>query len=194
MPKITKLSQLKGLGKKSEQQLNAIGIYSKADLKSTGPIGAFIKLQKSGSKPSLNFLYAMVGAIEEKHWTDIAKTEKSRLLIELDGYHELEGILKNESSKSEKYQSMRASKEFQKIPGVGNSLSQDLVNLGYNKITELKDENPETMYQNLMLLRGEHIDRCVLYVFRCAVYYASNTVHEPELLKWWNWKDEKQKI
>jgi hypothetical protein len=29
----------------------------------------------------------------------------------------------------------------------------------------------------------------VLYVFRCAVYYASHEVHDPELLKWWNWKD-----
>jgi hypothetical protein len=27
----------------------------------------------------------------------------------------------------------------------------------------------------------------MLYVFRCAVYYASNETHEPERLKWWNW-------
>jgi hypothetical protein len=33
------------------------------------------------------------------------------------------------------------------------------------------------------------IDPCVLYVFRCAVYYASHEVHDPDLLKWWNWKD-----
>jgi hypothetical protein len=30
---------------------------------------------------------------------------------------------------------------------------------------------------------------CVLYVFRCAVYYTSHEHHEPELLKWWSWKD-----
>jgi hypothetical protein len=30
----------------------------------------------------------------------------------------------------------------------------------------------------------------ILYVFRCAVYCASNENHDPELLKWWNWKDE----
>ncbi|NQU25233.1 MAG: pathogenicity locus, partial [Candidatus Nealsonbacteria bacterium] len=28
-----------------------------------------------------------------------------------------------------------------------------------------------------------------LYVFRCAVYFASNATHDAELLKWWNWKD-----
>ena len=88
---------------------------------------------------------------------------------------------------------MEARKEFQIIPGIGKNLSRDLVDLGYQKINELKGENSETMYKNLMELRGHHIDRCVLYVFRCAVYYANNSVHEPELLKWWNWKDGKQK-
>ena len=88
-------------------------------------------------------------------------------------------------------QGMEINKEFQLIPGVGDSLSKDLVDLGYQKIDELKGENPETMYQDLMTLRGEHIDRCVLYVFRCAVYFASNSIHDPELLKWWNWKDGK---
>ena len=82
-------------------------------------------------------------------------------------------------------------KELQTIQGVGESLSRDLVDLGYRKVNDLKGKNPENIYQNLMELRCQHVDRCVLYVFRCAVYYASNSVHEPELLKWWNWKDSK---
>ena len=89
---------------------------------------------------------------------------------------------------------MNALKVFQTIPGIGNSLSQDLMDLGYRKVKDLKDADPEEMYQNLMALRGHHVDRCVLYVFRCAVYYASNSVHEPELLKWWKWKDGEQII
>ena len=82
-----------------------------------------------------------------------------------------------------------AAKELQKIPGIGKNISKDLIDLGYRAVNELAGENPETMYQNLMAIRGRHIDRCVLYVFRCAVYYASNVDHEPELLKWWHWKD-----
>ncbi len=89
---------------------------------------------------------------------------------------------------------MKGLKELQTIPGVGKSLAKDLIDLGYQKVNELKGEDPEIMYQNLMTLRGQHIDRCVLYVFRCAVYYASKSIHKPELLKWWNWKDDKQKI
>ena len=80
---------------------------------------------------------------------------------------------------------------LQSIPGVGKSLSQDLRDLGYHSVNGLKGQDPEIMYQNLMDLRDEHIDRCVLYVFRCAVYFASNAKHDKELLKWWNWKDSK---
>jgi hypothetical protein len=82
-------------------------------------------------------------------------------------------------------------KKFQSIPGVGKSIAQDLVGLGYNEVNELRSEDPEEMYQNLIALRGHRIDRCVLYVFRCAKYFAGNSVHDPELLKWWNWKDKK---
>lgn len=84
---------------------------------------------------------------------------------------------------------MEVIKEFQVIPGVGKSLAKELIALGYRKVDELQGEDPEAMYEKLCTLRGQHIDRCVLYVFRCAVYYASNSVHVPELLKWWNWKD-----
>lgn len=94
---MTKLSSLKGLGPFSEKCLHEIGIYSKEELEKTGAVQAYIKLQNECSiKPSLNFLYAMVGALEDKHWADIAKAEKTRLLIELDGYDELYALLKED--------------------------------------------------------------------------------------------------
>ncbi|MFA6002068.1 MAG: helix-hairpin-helix domain-containing protein [Thermoleophilia bacterium] len=80
---------------------------------------------------------------------------------------------------------------LQNIPGVGPSLARDLTDLGYRRVSELRGSDPEQMYKKLCELRGAHIDRCVLYVFRCAVYFAGNSAHDPELLKWWNWKDAK---
>ena len=80
--------------------------------------------------------------------------------------------------------------ELQIIPGVGPSISQDLRELGYDSVTSLTDQDPELMYSRLCDMHG-YQDRCVLYAFRCAVYYADNTKHVPELLKWWNWMDEK---
>jgi len=80
---------------------------------------------------------------------------------------------------------------LQSIPGVGKKISEDLWNIGIRSIQDLKGRNPESLYKKLCEFKSTKIDRCMLYVFRCAVYYASNTEHNPLLLKWWNWKDEK---
>ena len=81
-------------------------------------------------------------------------------------------------------------KELRVIPGVGKSIAEDLWNLGLRSVQDLKGQDPEEMYVRLCAMQGVQIDRCMLYVFRCAVYYASHEQHDPELLKWWNWKDK----
>lgn len=80
-------------------------------------------------------------------------------------------------------------KEFQTIPGVGKSIAMDLWNLGFRSVQELANQDPEELYIRQCGLQGTQVDRCLLYTFRCAVYYASHKEHDPELLKWWNWKD-----
>ena len=80
-------------------------------------------------------------------------------------------------------------KDLLTIPGVGKSIARDLLDLSIRRVSDLKRRNPERLYRKLIVLRGRHIDRCVLYVFRCAVYFATETQHDPDLLKWWNWKD-----
>ncbi len=80
---------------------------------------------------------------------------------------------------------------LESIPGVGKSIAQDLRDLGIDRPSCLKGKNPERLYEKLCQLRGEHIDRCMLYVFRCAVYYASTKRPDPKKLQWWAWKDEK---
>ncbi len=79
--------------------------------------------------------------------------------------------------------------DLQSIPGVGVSMAKDISDLGINSVAELRNKDAQKMYDDLIALRGVHQDRCVLYVFRCAVYYAENSNPDAELLKWWNWKD-----
>lgn len=79
--------------------------------------------------------------------------------------------------------------ELQIIPGVGPSVAGDLRSLGIRKVSDLKGADPQKLYDRLCKITNAKQDRCVLYTFRCAVYYASRPVHEPEKLKWWNWKD-----
>jgi len=80
-------------------------------------------------------------------------------------------------------------KPLQEIPGIGPSIAQDLHDLGICKVSDLTRKNPEKMYFELCRKRGQHIDRCMLYVFRCAVYYASTKKPKSSKLLWWNWKD-----
>lgn len=84
---------------------------------------------------------------------------------------------------------MKTRSELQQIPGIGPRMEEDLVDLGIRRIRDLADRDPEEMYETLRELRGTYQDRCVLYVFRCAVYFAETPEPDAELLAWWNWKD-----
>ncbi len=81
-------------------------------------------------------------------------------------------------------------KEFQTIPGIGKACSLDLWNIGIRSISELKGKNPSVLYDQLNTLSGETHDICMLYTFRCAVYFATEENHENEKLNWWYWKDK----
>jgi hypothetical protein len=79
--------------------------------------------------------------------------------------------------------------DLSRIPGVGPSIASDLYSLGIREVADLRGRDPEFLYSELCRETGKHVDRCVLYVFRCAVYFASEPKHDLELLKWWKWKD-----
>jgi len=81
------------------------------------------------------------------------------------------------------------------IPGVGRSIAQDLFNIGIKEVDQLKGKDPEQLYQLSNEFAGIVQDRCLLYVFRCAVYFANTKGQKQDerKLKWWNWKDKKSK-
>ena len=82
-----------------------------------------------------------------------------------------------------------ALRELRRIPGVGPAVAQDLFELGFRRVESLRGEDPEALYERLCELQGMRVDRCMLYTFRCAVYFAGAPEHEPALLKWWAWSD-----
>lgn len=81
-------------------------------------------------------------------------------------------------------------KELQTIPGVGKSIANDLWNIGITSVNDLKGKDPEKIYLLSNQFAGAIQDRCLLYVFRCAVYFAETPPNkrDTEKLKWWNWK------
>lgn len=80
-------------------------------------------------------------------------------------------------------------KALQVIPGVGPAIAKDLWDLDIRAVADLKNAEPEALYERLCVQHAIRIDRCVLYVFRCAVYFANTPNPDPALLKWWVWKD-----
>ena len=81
------------------------------------------------------------------------------------------------------------STDLRSLPSIGPNLARDLSDLGFCVPNDLHGQNPEKMYSDLCELRDQVIDRCVLYSFRCAVHAVVSNDDDPELRKWWNWKD-----
>ena len=82
-------------------------------------------------------------------------------------------------------------KQLMTIPSIGKSIALDLWNIGITSVDDLKAKDPEVLFDLSNRYAGMVQDRCLLYSFKCAVYYARTKPEDrdPEKLKWWNWKD-----
>ena len=78
------IDNLPNLGSKSRQMLAHAGIHSIKELRKLGAVRAYLQVKSSSSKASLNLLWALEGALTERHWQDVAKHERLRLLLELE--------------------------------------------------------------------------------------------------------------
>lgn len=82
-------------------------------------------------------------------------------------------------------------KALQVIPGIEPSISRDLVRIGITRVEELVGRDPEERFDQSNAEAGVVQDRCLLSTFRCAVYFAEGG-RDPDLLRWWNWKDRQR--
>ncbi len=80
-------------------------------------------------------------------------------------------------------------KTLQEIPSVGPATANDLWLLGIRSVTDLRNRDPREMYDLFNAMTAKRNDICLLYVFRCAVYFATEKEPEKRKLAWWYWKD-----
>ena len=85
-------------------------------------------------------------------------------------------------------------RELQRIPSIGKACAYDLWNLGVRNVKDLKGKNPQELYEQLNQLTGVRHDICMLYTFRCAIYFASTKKPESKKLQWWYWKGKMLKV
>lgn len=80
--------------------------------------------------------------------------------------------------------------DLQTIPYIGTKTKQALLNIGITCVEDLKGKKPEDLYWQDCIKKGFPEDKCELYLFRMAIYYAEHTNWDEEKLKWWYWKDK----
>ena len=69
------------------------------------------------------------------------------------------------------------------LKNVGPAAQRDLNLLGIYHVAELKNKDPQEMYERLQRITGNRHDPCVWDVF-AAVVHEANT---GEKLPWWHW-------
>lgn len=78
------LPSLKGLGPKSSAALRSIGINSIEELRARDPFDVYALLKANVPGTSLNFLYGLIGAVEDVHWQQIKRTRRTAILLRLE--------------------------------------------------------------------------------------------------------------
>ncbi len=66
---------------------------------------------------------------------------------------------------------------------------EDFHILGISHVSNIRAQDNGVLDNDRCKEYKMKLDPCVLYTFRCAVYYAENEKHGPDLLSWWNWKN-----
>jgi len=78
--------QMLNLGPKSAEWLASIGITSSDALRRVGAVAAYVKLRRVQPAASFNLLYALAGALDGVHWTEIRRTRRLELLLAVEDY------------------------------------------------------------------------------------------------------------
>ncbi|MFO0989511.1 MAG: TfoX/Sxy family DNA transformation protein [Alphaproteobacteria bacterium] len=77
------LETLTNLGRIAARQLAEIGINTEADLRAAGAAAAYLKLKDHfGRGVSLNYLYALGGALKDERWDAMPEAERAALRAE----------------------------------------------------------------------------------------------------------------
>ena len=78
------LLKLKNLGKTSVRWLHAVGVQTEDQLHTRGAVDIYRKVKARGFKANRVLLYALHGAILDKHWSDLEPETKAELLAKAE--------------------------------------------------------------------------------------------------------------
>lgn len=78
------IHELPNLGPKSQQMLAEAGIHSVEQLRQLGAVRAFVQTKQTTQNISLNLLWALEGALSDRHWQEVVKHDRLSLLLQVE--------------------------------------------------------------------------------------------------------------
>ena len=171
------LTGLRNLGPRTTQRLASIGITTPSRLRRVGPIAAFVRLKRAHRGVSLNALYALVGAVEGMHWTDVRRTRRLDLLLAVDDYEHRHPVAKPKAD------------ELLALKNIGSAMRRDLALLGIASVAQLARREPDALYRALERTTGQRQDPCVWDTFAAAIDQARTGEARP----WWHYTPERKR-
>ncbi|MFB6467840.1 helix-hairpin-helix domain-containing protein [Cytobacillus sp. Hz8] len=85
---------------------------------------------------------------------------------------------------------LRALAEFQTIPSIGPKSAQEVIDLEFFSLEEIKNEEGADLINRLESLYGFWEDPCVEDTLRCIVHHAN---HRDSGKSWWDFTEERKK-
>jgi len=76
--------KMRNIGPKSAAWLKQVGLRTREDITSAGPVDAFLRVKRAGFRPSLNLLYALEGALTDCHWQEVPAPRREQLVAEYE--------------------------------------------------------------------------------------------------------------
>lgn len=73
-----------GLGPKSREQLAALGVRTPAELRALDAFEVYARIKARWPGASRNLVYALLGVQQGRDWRDIAREQRTEVLLRLD--------------------------------------------------------------------------------------------------------------
>jgi len=162
------LSDLRNLGPKSQVVLSKIGINTLAQLRTVGAVPAYVRAKRANKSVSLNFLYALIGSIENCDWRAIQRDRKLELLNAIEEYERRHP----ESKKN----------ELGELRNIGKAMLKDFALLNISSVKQLSRCNADKLYARIQALTDSRHDPCVWDTYAAAIHQAKTG----EALPWWD--------
>jgi hypothetical protein len=173
---------LRNLGPLTTARLAAVGVRNLAQLRRMGAVAAYVALRRAPGgrrNVTLNALYALAGALQDRDWREVRRMQKLELAIAVEDHERAHPAGPRVAPRD----------ELLALRNIGPAMRRDLRLLGVGSVRQLARCSPERLYRRLEQLTGKRQDPCVLDTFAAAIHQARTGEARP----WWEFSRQRKR-